>query len=429
MGLSWKEGECVKNLKLFDMYRGLRREMYILFYGRIVTNMGALIWPMLTLILTVKIGMTAAQAAMFSLIVGVVQLPFSLLGGKLADRFNKRNLIIVCDLVTVACYIACSLMEIGMTAIVVFCVGGVFATLEWPCYDALVADLTTSDDRERAYSLSYLGSNLGLVLAPTLGGLLFEKHLNLAFLITGLSTLSSTVLIFFFVKDITRVREETKGGYEKDAKDGESALSVLFSRPVLLLFLACSALAAFVYSQFNFLMPINMSKVFGARGAVLFGTMTSLNCALVVAGTPLITKWFSRLKETDKIVTGEVLIVAALAMFIFIGKATALYYAAMFVFTVGEIFVTLGKQPYLTRRIPATHRGRVASISSIFVYGFERISQLLVGRLADAWPLALVWTFVVGVGVGCVALHVQLRKTDHRAYPMLYSDAPEAKTE
>ena len=70
--------------------------------------------------------------SVLSLIVGVVQLPFSLLGGKLADRFNKRNLIIVCDLVTVACYIACSLMEIGMTAIVVFCVGGVFATLEWP---------------------------------------------------------------------------------------------------------------------------------------------------------------------------------------------------------------------------------------------------------------------------------------------------------
>lgn len=201
-----------------------------------------------------------------------------------------------------------------MTAIVVFCVGGVFGHARRPCYDALVADLTTSDDRERAYSLSYLGGNLGLVLAPTLGGLLFENHLNLAFLITGLSTLSSTVLIFFFVKDITRVREETKGGYEKDAKNGESALSVLFSRPVLLLFLACSALAAFVYSQFNFLMPINMSRVFGARGAVLFGTMTSLNCALVVAGTPLITKWFSRLKETDKIVTGEVLIVAALAM-------------------------------------------------------------------------------------------------------------------
>lgn len=418
----------MKKLKFFDMYKGLRHEMYILFYGRIVTNMGSLIWPMLTLILTVKIGMSAAQAAMFSLIVGIIQMPFSLVGGKLADRFNKRNLIIVCDLVTVACYIACSFMKMDMTTVIVFCVGGIFATLEGPSYDALVADLTTSADRERAYSLNYLGSNLGLVLAPTLGGLLFENHLDLAFFITGVSTLSSTILIFFFVKDITRVKEDVKGGYEKDAKNGESALSIIFSRPVLLLFLACSALASFVYSQFGFLMPINMSKIFGDQGAVLYGTMTSLNCAVVVIGTPLITKWFPKLKETDKIVTGEILIVAALAMFIFIGEAVALYYVAMFVFTVGEIFTTLGKQPYITRRIPATHRGRVSSISGIFIYGFQMISQLMVGRLADVWPLSMVWTFVVGVGVGSVTLHFVLRKTDHRTYPLLYSDGLEEKT-
>lgn len=413
----------MKLLRFFDMYRGLRHEMYILFYGRIVTNMGSLIWPMLTLILTVKMGMSAAQAAMFSLIAGIVQAPFSLVGGKLADRFNKRNLIIVCDLVTVACYIACSFMEINMTTVILFCAGGIFATLEGPSYDALVADLTTTTDRERAYSLNYLGSNLGLVLAPTLGGLLFENHLNLAFFITGVSTLSSTVLIFFFVRDIARVKENTVGGYEKDAKDGESALSILFSRPALLLFFACSALASFVYSQFNFLMPINMSKIFGDQGAVLYGTMTSLNCAVVVIGTPLITKWFPNLKETDKIVTGEVLIVASLAMFIFIGRATALYYVAMFFFTVGEIFTTLGKQPYITRRIPATHRGRVSSIYSLFVYGFQMVSQLIVGKLADIWELPLVWMFIVGIGVGSVALHWVLRKRDHRTYPLLYSHA------
>ena len=413
----------MKKLQFFDMYKGLRREMYILFYGRIVTNMGSLIWPMLTLILTVKMGMSASQAALFGLVMSLVQMPFSLVGGKLADRFNKRNLIIVCDLVTVACYIACAFLEMNMTTVLLFCTGGIFATLEGPSYDALVADLTTSADRERAYSLNYLGSNLGLVLAPTLGGLLFENHLDLAFLITGVSTLSSTVLIFLFVKDITRVKEDVKGGYEKDAKDGQSALSVIFQRPVLILFLICSALASFVYSQFGFLMPINMSRIFGDQGAVLYGTMTSLNCAVVVLGTPLITKWFPRLKETDKIVTGEILIVASLAMFIFIGRATALYYAAMFLFTVGEIFTTLGKQPYITRRIPATHRGRVSSISGIFINGFQMISQLLVGKLADLWQLPLVWTFVVGVGVGSVALHFVLRATDHRTYPLLYGNA------
>ena len=37
--------------------------------------------------------------------------------------------------------------------------------------------------------------------------------------------------------------------------------------------------------------------------------------------------------------------------------------------------------------------------------------------------LPLVWTFVVGVGVGSVALHFVLRATDHRTYPLLYSNA------
>ena len=36
---------------LFSQYRGLRKEVYILFFGRIVTNMGSMVWPMLTMIL------------------------------------------------------------------------------------------------------------------------------------------------------------------------------------------------------------------------------------------------------------------------------------------------------------------------------------------------------------------------------------------
>ena len=41
--------------KIFSMYAGLRREIYILCFGRFVTAMGSLIWPMLTLILKSKL--------------------------------------------------------------------------------------------------------------------------------------------------------------------------------------------------------------------------------------------------------------------------------------------------------------------------------------------------------------------------------------
>ena len=37
--------------KFIGQYRNLNREIYVLFWGRIVTSMGSLIWPLLTLIL------------------------------------------------------------------------------------------------------------------------------------------------------------------------------------------------------------------------------------------------------------------------------------------------------------------------------------------------------------------------------------------
>ncbi len=33
-------------MKLFEQYKGLKRENYILFFGKIVTNLGAMIWQM-----------------------------------------------------------------------------------------------------------------------------------------------------------------------------------------------------------------------------------------------------------------------------------------------------------------------------------------------------------------------------------------------
>ena len=67
------------------MYGGLRKEVYILCFGRFVTAMGSLVWPMLTLILKSKLGFDAEQVALWFLVFGVLQLPFSLLGGRMTD--------------------------------------------------------------------------------------------------------------------------------------------------------------------------------------------------------------------------------------------------------------------------------------------------------------------------------------------------------
>ena len=229
---------------MFSQYRGLRKELYILFIGRIMTNMGAMIWPMFTLILNQKLGMNATTIAACVIIFGLVNLPVSLIGGKLADKLNKKNIIVVCDLVSIASFIYCSLVPVTITSIAVFALASLFQTIEWPSYDARVADFSTSKDRVRAYSLSYLGTNLGLVLSPTIAGILFNNHLNLSFLINGISIALSTALIFFRIKDVHRETDESSAsGYEAELDSKVSAFSLIGKNRVVLLFILAAALS------------------------------------------------------------------------------------------------------------------------------------------------------------------------------------------
>lgn len=367
--------------RMFGQYKGLRRELYVLFWGKAATNMGAMIWPMLTLILSNKLGMSAEEIARITIAMGIIQFPANLLGGKLADHCNKKNLIVVCDLVTVTCYLTAAFLPVSMTQIMLFFTAGVFQTMENPSYDALVADLSTAENREKAYSLIYLGLNLGLILAPSIGGILFQHHLGLAYAIDGLTTLSSTILILLFIKDIAPVKEE-KNIYE-EAKDTQSTWKILSGQKVILLFLICWAVYQFSYAQFNFLIPLNMESLYGGQGAVYFGLMTSLNGLVVIVGTPLLTKWAAGLGDTTKLLAGQILVSISLSMYIFIQGIVPLYYVSMILFTIGEVMTTLGSYPYLTRRIPASHRGRISSVSNIFLGAAMYYSQWKIGAVLE----------------------------------------------
>lgn len=403
---------------MFGQYRGLRREVYVLFWGKAATNMGAMIWPMLTLILSNKLGMNAQDIAKVTITMGVIQFPANLLGGKLADCCNKKNLIVVCDLVTVICYLTAAFLPVSMRQVMLFFMAGVFQTMENPAYDALIADLSTAENREKAYSLMYLGLNLGVILAPSIGGILFQEHLGLAYAIDGLTTLSSTLLILLFIKDITPVKEN-KNIYEQ-SKETQSTWRILREQKVILLFLICWSVYQFSYSQFNFLVPLNMETLYGGKGAVYFGLLTSLNGFVVIIGTPVLTRYAAGFGDTARLLAGQLLVSGALSMYIFIQGIVPLYYLSMILFTLGEIITTLGSYPYLSRRIPASHRGRISSVSHIALAAAMYGSQWKIGTVLQSHTIVTAWKYVAAAGALGSVLYLFLIKIDRNAYPLLY---------
>lgn len=409
-------------LNFFNQYKGLRRELYVLIFGRVVTNMGATIWPMLTLILSNKLGYSAEKIATIILIMNICQLPTAIIGGKLADKFDKRKIIIVCDLVTVTSFIICGIIPISNWFILLFFIGGMFGSMEWPSYDALFADLTLPEDRERAYSLNYMGANLGLVLSPIIGGMLFEHYLGLSFIIEGVATLSSTILIIFFVKNVKREKSNNLSSEYEDEDGKSSIFKVLLQRKIIIYFTICCSISSLVYAQYNFLIPLNLEMLYGAKGALYFGTLTSVNAIVVIICTPLFTRWFSNVTSVNKIIIGELLIGGSFSMFIFFQGKLYIYYISMVIFTMGEVFQSLGKQPYLTRRVPASHRGRVSSFNSIFTNCFTSIAQRGIGTFVDTLPITIVWTIITVISGGAAFMDLILGKFDKKKFPLLYED-------
>ena len=405
-------------MKFIQQYKNLSKEIYVLFFGRIVTSMGSLIWPLLTLILKTKLRYDATTIATLTMAMSILQFPMLLLGGKLADTLNRKKIIIVCDLVTVVSYIICGLLPLSNYSIALFYIAGVFATIEGPSYDALVADLSDSESREKAYSLQYLGMNLGLVLSPTIGGLLFENYLWLAFILTGLATLSSTILIILFIKRLS-VEKGNVSAYE-EKRENESVFRILRERKTLILYALVCGFGGIVYAQFNYLLPLNMETLYGAKGATIFGMLTSTNAIVVIIATPLITTFLSRLMDVRKILIGESLIVLGLFGYRFVQGAMVPYFILMILFTIGEVFNTLGHQPYMTRRIPSTHWGRVNSFVNTVNGLFAGVGNIFIGKIVDVKGYDMAWLAVGVLGAVAIILVVMLNLVDKRQFGLLY---------
>ena len=405
----------------FKEYRGLRKEFYLLLLGRIVSSMGALVFSMLALILKNKLGFSPSGVADVLMYASWVYIPGTLIAGQLADRYNKKNLIMIFSLLNATCETICAFIPLSIVTIGFHISGSLFALMQWPCYDALFADLSKTADRDRVYSLNYLGNNLGGIITPIIGGLLFKDHLALSFLITAISALLSTCLLFFFVKDISKEKEDwSLPSYQQENPSLRSLSDVFRANKLLFFYLFCLIIVDVVYSQFMFLLPLNLEQSFGEQGATYYGFLMSLNSLTVALGTALLTGVLKHYVDIKKVIIGQFLIVGSLTAFIFTQDWLPGFFIMSFVFTLGEICSSLGQKPYLTKRVPASYRGRLISLSLISVRLFLGPFNKLIGWLMHSYSVITAWSVTGLVGVIGIISYLILTVYDARRYPFLH---------
>ena len=160
--------------------------------------------------------------------------------------------------------------------------------------------------------------------------------------------------------------------------------------------------------------------LYGAVGAKYYGWVTCVNAVLVIVGMPLATQWFKSTLGVWKMVVGEVFIVISFIMYVFIQGLLPMCFVAMAIFTIGEIFSTLGEKPYMTERIPNTHRGRVSSVRLVVCEAMQIVGQVGIGFLIDTIEITHVWMVVSVIGCVLILLLTAVAILDKKAFPKLY---------
>lgn len=411
---------------IFSQYKGLSKSAYVIFIGRMVTNMGSFIWPMLTMIMSIKLGYTETEIALIFLFISVLFMPATLLAGKIADHFNKKAIIVVFDIISVAFFFANAFLQPGNLMLVFFVLAGLFATMEGPAYDALVMEATLPAERPRVYSLTYLGHNIGFMFGAAISGFLITNLLSLAFVIDGVTTLMSTALIVLFVKSIHQeeIKTEDRNVYEDKEHHKTSGFSVLRKRKSVFIQIGLIMIASLIYDQWTFVLPLNMKTVFGeVTGPEFFGLVASANGLVVIVFTPILTYALRKYHEMPKSILGIGLYATAFLLLI---SATHLpiYFVFIFLFTLGEILNSIAVGPYLSRRIPSSHRGRINSLRNIAGMTGAIIGKLLIGYLVQHFSFNLGFVVLGGLGLLGVTLMSFNYLLDRKIFPKLYEKDP-----
>jgi len=419
----------VKAESLFGVYRGLPKPLYTLFFVTVVNSVGIFVFPFLTLYLTGRLGMSQGDAGSFMFLISMVYIPGNFIGGKLADKLGRKRLMVVTQIISAALYIPCGFAAFSEFVPWLILASVFFDGLTDPARSAMMMDLTTPDNRRTAFSLTYLGHNLGFAMGSLIAGFLFEHASSWLFWGNALAVFAATFIVGLKVPETKPTQQQIDAtigsGSTEEAHKG-TLVQALMSRPFLIIFTMITTWYGFVYAQHRFALPLQAKAVFGVGGAAIFGSFMTLNAVLVIfLSTPVMAlsrKW----KPINSVALAGLFYAVGFGM-IGLARNIWLFYLSTILWTLGEIVNATNEGAYVANHTPISHRGRFQAVLP-FIGGLGwMISPPVIGKLIDATGLGTVWPLVgavAGISAGLLWLlgKVEDRTLAKRGSPVEFSE-------
>lgn len=197
-------------------------------------------------------------------------LPMGLLspfGGVIADRFNRKAIVIACDAALAASSLAIAAWVAAagpsVVAVAAYCVSyGVTAGFRTPAFNATMPLLVPERHLMRINGMDTLLGSISMIAAPALGILFYTTFgLQASILLEGIGA-AAAVATMLFAK-MPRIAPQQQAGSLRSLREGAAALA---DCPGLLVLTVGVCLGMLAYGPIDSLLPLMVSGHFGGDG-------------------------------------------------------------------------------------------------------------------------------------------------------------------
>lgn len=393
------------------MFASLRVRNYRLFAtGQIVSLIGtwgqrvAQDWLVLELSGGSPVALGIAVALQFS-----PTLVLSLWAGVVADRYDKRRLLIALQVAMGVCALLLGLLDVGgivaLWQVYLLCLLlGCFSAVDIPVRQSFVMEMVGRDQLTNAVALNSMTFNLARIAGPAVAGLaIVAIGTGWVFLVNAASF--AAVVIGLALMDPTGLHRSApvprRSGQLREGLDyvrGRADLLVLLT---LVFFVATFGL------NFHTMLPVVARNVFG-RGADAYGLLATLLAVGTLAGATLAARRSGRGRPPLRLVFGAALAFGALEVLVGLMPSYAGFGLMLVPCGAAALTFTTAANATVQLSVDPSMRGRVMGLYMLLFLGGNPIGGPLMGwtaaQVGGRAPLVLGGAVTILAALSCAAV-------------------------
>ena len=279
------------------------------------------------------------------------------IGGLIADRFDRKWVMIWSDLAGAACFVVMAFLHDPALLIAVAFIAALAETPFWSASSGAIPNIATPEDLSKANALLVASRNLGLMLGPVIGGVMVASlGAQWVFLFNAATFVFSAALVWTVRANFQEERDE-----EQATKGLRVGFSYLAHEPVLRTILA--AWSGMVLGMgMSMVADLPLVKSFVPDSVALgYGALIACWGGGALIGT-IFGRWMNARNEGYYIVYGTAVIALGTAATA-LAPGFVIALAGVLIAGIGDSSTIVADESILQRRTPDEIRSRVASVS------------------------------------------------------------------